>query len=174
MNTKFVRIDAKLEQPGKQDYSFTEWFCLSETWTHPYNRDNAFGEAFRKWCSEHRAEQDSRWNGCCPDIRISDNVLCDGWGSDIAARHVGIVGSDGEEESWGVAMDRAIGGNVATVRIEGPRGVYKAVMTPVGDVEPDDESLAEFGPFADQVEAEFSGKDWRMTALKRNPRTATA
>lgn len=154
MNTKFVEIISETVHEDGYRHRWTEWFCLAETWTHPYNARDEKAKAFRRWCDNQDAY--SKWGSCCPPVLVGGAPLNDGWGSDIAARHCGIVGADDDAtvSSWcDMIEDVLLSGKPREFDVEGPRGKTRVKAIPHGTVAPDESSLKEFGPWEDDVRA---------------------
>lgn len=145
---KFVRLDMT-RTIGDERYSWTEWFCLATTWTHPYNRKDAMAKAHQAWC-EWQLEKGADWSDsgyeCCPNITIGGAPLQDGWGSDIDSRVCG----DLPCREWGDKVEEALAtGEVQTLRLASENEVLETTFTPFKSITPDPESVASFGPFAE-------------------------
>ena len=148
---KFVKIDVTItHKGGGEPYSFTEWFCLGETWTHPYNRRNALAAEFQQWCKTADESIKKTWPMVvCPYITIGGNPLQDGWGSDIDGR-ICVDFSHDETMKWGDAVEEALKtGNVQSLVLENADTKLETTFTPYDTITPDPESGAAFGPYAE-------------------------
>ena len=162
---KFCRLDVSTvyECGGKpRAHGWTEWFCLDEMWTNPYNRGGHDGtpraKAFRLWCEK-------AWNGegnesVCPDVKIKgadgpSSRLNDGWGSDVTGRICSIFCERLNEAEGDLcdAIEKALaGGEVQTFSFKGEGFAdLRVKITPFENVEIDPESVRKFGPFAEDA-----------------------
>ena len=146
--SKFVKID--MVKRGR--HGWTEWFCLNETWTNPYNCDGKGGrpawnevEKYRAWCKSVGKEGCDEWgNSCAPIVTVGGCVLNDGWGSDVSGRICQNC-EQGEELAWIAALEAALKHGEKTVMTLS-NGI-KTTFTPYKEISPDKESVREFGPW---------------------------
>ena len=160
--SRFVKIDMKKTWGSGTDESntWTEWFCFDSVWCHPYNRDGRNSspywdkhEEFQMWCKqtiEAHPEKEDKWHGgVCPDITIGGSVLNDGWGSDIDSRVCDDFSSE-DKKRWGDCVEAALAtGKVTSVVLQNGNVRLETTCTPFEKIEPDADSVAEFGEWAD-------------------------
>lgn len=156
---KFVKIDVNVSLNDYEPYSFTEWFCLDETWTHPYNTRDARAKEFQAWCKENWDFENE--DSVCPEVMIGGAKLNDGWGSDCVERIAGIIAGmrvkNDNAEAFYNAIETALEtGEKASLELEDARGSMTVRLEPSASIVPDEDSIAAFGPYADRVHKELA------------------
>lgn len=156
---KFVKINVNVSRKDDEPYSFTEWFCLDTTWTHPYNTRDARAEEFQSWCKKN-------WNfenndSVCPEVTVDGAELNDGWGSDCVERIVGIIAginvNEDNIESFCNCIETALeSGENKTLELEDEFGSMTVEFAPFASIVPDKSSIESFGPYADRVREELA------------------
>jgi len=157
---KFVKLNVRSVQnypSGQRECKWFEWFCLDETWCHPYNRGTPRAKEFQDWCKKHwQAGHKDCYSPICPEIKIGGQRLNDGWGSDV----VGRIACFFEEARYGVegeiadAVETAMStGEVQSVLKKSEDGLTELEVTvePFESVELDADSVRDFGPYAEDA-----------------------
>ena len=153
---KFLKLHVKQRYGSDRLFDWSEWFCLDETWIHPYNRGNARAKEFQRWCKDvwQKAHSDN-FEFVCPNVKIGGEKLNDGYGSDVTGRICSYFGCDEESELCD-AMDESLAdGKTRKVEFKNDNVTLTVEMTPYESVSPDPESFAEFGPYEDDARAEL-------------------
>lgn len=149
---KFCKIATTtvLKKPEYADYksSWFEWFCLCETWIHPYNRKNDRAKEFQKW-SEENWDFDNNFS-CCPDITIENEKLNDGFGSDVVGRIACKLDNCKQAENQiADAIENALRtGLKQTCSFEDRNIKLDVLIDPVESIQIDPKSVKDFGPYA--------------------------
>ena len=130
------------------NYSWFEWFCLSETWVHPYNRKNDRAKTFQCW-TEKNWDFDNNFS-CCPDITIQNEKLNDGFESDVTGRIAcGLDNYKQAENQIADAIENALRtGLKQTSSFEDQNIKLDVLIDPVESIQIDPTSVKNFGPYA--------------------------
>ena len=156
---RFVKIDMVEYNGDEEPHKWTEWFCFDSVWTNPYNRDGRNSapkwdrvEEYEKWCKDALEANPAlcdKWHGVCPNIRINGAELNDGWGSDIDSR-VCDGFTDNEKKMWGDCVEAAlVTGTETNIVLGNGNKMLQTTCTPFCEIEPDADSVAEFGEWAE-------------------------
>ena len=144
---KFCKITQKTtDLKTGCNYSWFEWFCLSETWVHPYNRKNDRAKAFQDWSEKN---WDDLNNFCCPDITIQNEKLNDGFESDVTGRIACDFNDEQIERDICMTIEQALEtGRKQTYLFDNQNVKLEVIVEPVESIQIDPKSVKDFGPYA--------------------------
>jgi len=156
---KFVKLNVRAVydcSSGPRECKWFEWFCLDETWCHPYNRGTPRAKEFQAWCKKHwQAGHEDSYSPVCPEIKIGGERLNDGWGSDVVGRIACYLDESGTvKDKIADAIEKAMAtGEVQTVHEKATFGPaeLEVMVEPFESVEPDADSVRDFGPYAEDA-----------------------